>query len=120
MKRRQSWLISIKKWESGEGRTSSELCKYGLHRFTERVTCETELISPDSKKVPLEVGGMLYNKTTKEKLGKANKILVYSFWIYNKTGGLIKRSKTKEKEYAENPIDPIDPIEMEYLANYKR
>ena len=43
---------------------------------------------------------MLYNKTTKEKLGKANKILVYSFWIYNKTGGLIKKKQTKEKEYA--------------------
>ena len=86
----------------------------------ERVTCETELISLIRKKVPLEVGGMLYNKTTKEKLGKANKILVYSFWIYNKTGGLIKRSKRKRKSMLENPIDPIDPIEMEYLANYKR
>ena len=85
----------------------------------ERVTCETELISLIRKKVPLEVGGMLYNKTTKEKLGKANKILVYSFWIYNKTGGLIKRSKRKRKSMLENPIDPIDPIEMEYLANYK-
>lgn len=86
----------------------------------ERVTCETELISLIRKKVPLEVGRMLYNKTTKEKLGKANKILVYSFWIYNKTGGLIKRSKRKRKSMLENPIDPIDPIEMEYLANYKR
>ena len=33
----------------------------------ERVTCETELISLIRKKVPLEVGGMLYNKTTKGK-----------------------------------------------------
>ena len=92
----------------------------GATILPERVTCETELISLIRKKVPLEVGGMLYNKTTKEKLGKANKILVYSFWIYNKTGGLIKRSKRKRKSMLENPIDPIDPIEMEYLANYKR
>lgn len=85
----------------------------------ERVTCETELISLIRKKQPMDVGGMLYNKTTKDKLGKVNKILVYSFWVYNRTGELIKRKQRKRKGMLENPIDPIDPIEIEYLANYK-
>ena len=51
----------------------------------EYVTCETELITLIRKKVPIEVGGTLYAKTTKEKLGKASKILTYSFWTVSYT-----------------------------------
>ncbi len=85
----------------------------------EPVTCEMELIELIRKKTQFEVGGMLYNKTLKDRLGKANKILVYSFWIYNKTGALIKRRARKRKSLLENPLDPIDPIEIEFLASYK-
>lgn len=81
----------------------------------ERVTCETELIELIRKKVPIEAGGTLYTKTTKERMGKVSKILTYSFWFYNKSGALLKRRKRKEKSELENPIDPIDPIEVEYL-----
>lgn len=85
----------------------------------EPVSCETELISLIRKKAISEVGGMLYNRTLKDRLGKANRILVYSFWIYNKTGALIKKRVRKRKSLLENPLDPIDPIEIEYLAGYK-
>lgn len=85
----------------------------------EYVTCETELITLIRKKVPIEVGGTLYAKTTKEKLGKASKILTYSFWIYNKSGNLLKAHKRKGKEKEENPVDAIDPIEVELLAKKK-
>lgn len=85
----------------------------------ERVTCETELISLIRKKAPMEVGGCLYNKTLKDKLGKANKILVYSFWAYNRAGELIKRRQRKRKAQLENPMTAVDPIEIEYLTNYK-
>ncbi len=81
----------------------------------ERVTCETELIELIRKKVPIEAGGTLYTKTTKERMGKVSKILTYSFWFYNKSGALLKRRKRREKSELENPIDPIDPIEVEYL-----
>lgn len=81
----------------------------------ERVTCETELIELIRKKVPIETGGTLYTKTTKERMGKVSKILTYSFWFYNKSGALLKRRKRREKSELENPIDPIDPIEVEYL-----
>ncbi len=81
----------------------------------ERVTCETELISLIRKKVPIETGGTLYTKTTKERIGKMSKILPYSFWFYNKSGELLKRRKRRLKSEVENPVDPIDPIEVEYL-----
>lgn len=81
----------------------------------EYVTCETELISLIRRKAPVEAGGVLYGKTTKDKMGKANKLLVYSFWFYNKGGELLKRHKRKLKGQVENPVDPIDPIEIQYL-----
>ncbi len=88
-------------------------------KFPERVTCETDLIELIRKKANFEVGGILYNKTLKDRLGKANKILVYSFWIYNRTGELIKRRARRRKSVLENPMSAIDPIEIEYLASYK-
>ena len=78
---------------------------------------KTELISLIRKKVPIEAGGTLYDKTTKDKIGKANKILVYSFWFYNKGGELLKRRKRRIKGEIENPVDPIDPIEIPYLRH---
>ena len=86
----------------------------------EYVTCETELISLIRRKVPIEAGGTLYGKTTKDKMGKADKILTYSFWFYNKGGELLRRRKRKEKGQIENPVDPIDPIEIPYLRFQNR
>ena len=43
-------------------------------------------------------------------------MLVYSFWFYNRGGELLKRHGRKEKMEVENPIDPIDPIEMYYTG----
>lgn len=87
----------------------------GYTILPEPVTCETELISLIRRKVPIETGGTLYNKTTKDKIGKVNKLLVYSFWFYNKGGELLKRRRRKVKGVIENPVDPIDPIEIPYL-----
>ena len=78
----------------------------GYTILPEPVTCETELISLIHKKTPLKAGGVLYEKTTKEKIGKVNKLLVYSFWVYNKSGELIKRHGRNKKI--------IDPIELYY------
>lgn len=91
----------------------------GYTEIPEYVTCETELISLIRKGVPFEAGGMLYNKTLKDRLGKANKILVYSFWVYNRAGELIKRRQRRRKSTLENPMTAIDPIEIEYLASYR-
>lgn len=78
------------------------------------VTCETGLIEQIRKKVPIGSGGTLYTKTTKDKMGKISKLLVYSFWLYNKGGWLLKQRKRKKKIEIENPVDPIDPMEGKY------
>ncbi len=85
----------------------------------EKITCETELISQIRRKVPVEAGGQLYGKTTKDKIGKVNKLLVYSFWFYNKGGEILKRHRRRMKGQVENPMDPIDPIEIPYLNEVK-
>lgn len=88
----------------------------GYTILPEPVTCETELISMIHRKTTLKVGGTYYNKTTKEKMGKINKALVYSFWIYNKSGELARRHRRNTKMEQENPIDPIDPVELYYTG----
>jgi len=91
----------------------------GYTELPEYVSCETDLITLFRKKVKVEAGGMLYNKTLKDRLGKANKILVYSFWVYNTAGELMKRRQRRRKSTLENPMTAIDPIEIEYLASYR-
>ncbi len=87
----------------------------GYTILPEHVSCETELISLIRAKAPIEAGGSIYGKTTKDKIGKANYILLYSFWIYNKAGALLKKRRRRIKGDIENPVDPIDPIEIQYL-----
>lgn len=103
----------------GSDAHNAHSCSMGYTELPEPVTCETELIELIRKKAKIQAGGMLYNKTLKDKLGKASKILVYSFWIYNHTGELVKRRARRRKSMLENPMDAIDPIEIEYLASYK-
>ncbi len=87
----------------------------GCTVLPEKVTCETELIALIRRKVPIETGGVLYEGTTRDKMGKANKLLAYSFWFYNKSGTLLKHHKRKARSEIENPAAPIDPIEISYL-----
>jgi predicted metal-dependent phosphoesterase TrpH len=86
----------------------------------EPVTCETELIGLIHQHRALEVGGEYYHKTTKERLGKINKLLVYSFWVYNKSGAFLKLKSREKKIHLENPIDPIDPVELYYTQKKLR
>ena len=53
-------------------------------RLPERVTKESELIALVRKKKTIKYGGRIYKGTTKEKIGKVNDVLLYSFWVYNK------------------------------------
>ena len=85
----------------------------------EPITCETELISLIHRKSELEIGGVSYNKTTREKMGKINKIYAYSFWLYNKGGQLVRTKGRRKKTKTENPIDPIDPVELYYTGKIK-
>ena len=49
------------------------------------------------------IGGLHYTHTTKSKLGKANHVLVYSFWVYNKFLALFRR-KARNLELMEDQI----------------
>lgn len=81
----------------------------------EDVTCETELITLIRKKPKLEAGGTMHVKASKEIMGPVSKALTYSFWVYNKGGAAARSFKRRAKGREENPADPIDPIEAEYL-----
>lgn len=110
-----AWKLTQKYHKPGIGGSDAhkpDCVGMGYTEFPEDVTCETELISLIRNKVPVETGGIIYGKTTKDKIGKVNQLLVYSFWVYNKGGELLKRSRRKKKIQLENPVDPIDPIEL--------
>ena len=83
----------------------------GYTEFSEKITCETELIAAIRNGKIINATGELYKRTTKDKIGRVHKVLVYSFWVYNKWGTLIKGRKRKKKNKIENPVYPIDPIE---------
>lgn len=75
----------------------------GYTILQEDIASETELIKYIRSKKPTMIGGLHYTHTTKSKLGKANNVLVYSFWIYNKFLALFRR-KARNLELMENQI----------------
>lgn len=75
----------------------------GYTILQEDIASETQLIEYIRSKKPTMIGGLHYTHTTKSKLGKANNVLVYSFWIYNKFLALF-RKKARNLELMENQI----------------
>lgn len=92
----------------------------GYTILPETVTCETELITLLRSEAETETGGVLYDKTTKEKMGKMQNLMEYGFWIYNKSGALLRSRRRRNKGQEENPVNPIDPIEIPYLNLTKK
>ncbi len=80
----------------------------------EKISCETQLISLIRSGAPIEAGGSLYAKTTKKRIGKAGKLLAYSFWLYNMGGTALKYWKRKRKGKTENPPDPLRSGQRRY------
>lgn len=62
-----------------------------------RIRTNDDLISYIKNGGQLECNGNRYYGTTKDKLGKLNKVLVHSFWFYNKGLGLAKSRKRKHE-----------------------
>lgn len=65
----------------------------GYADFEGEIASESDLIAHLKAKAPVTSGGNYYHGTTKEKIGKANDLLIYSFWVYNKTAGLFRYYK---------------------------
>ncbi|MCI9314550.1 MAG: PHP domain-containing protein [Lachnospiraceae bacterium] len=76
---------------------------FGYTILQENITSETDLINYILSGKPTMVGGIHYEHTTKAKLGRVNKVLVYSFWLYNKSSALLRR-KARNLELMENHI----------------
>lgn len=57
------------------------------------VETETDLINCIRAGEVIGCGGSLYHRTTKERFGKINLILVYAFWFYNKFFTLLRAKK---------------------------
>lgn len=64
--------------------------------FPHPVRSESELIACVKEGKGIVCGGELYRGTTKERIGKANDILVQSFWFYNRLGSLLRRHKRRK------------------------
>lgn len=67
----------------------------GYTEFAEPVTCESDLIRLVKTKgmEGCGCGGEYYTHTTKERIGRANDILVQSFWFYNRLGSMVRHRK---------------------------
>ena len=76
---------------------------FGYTILQENISDETDLINYIRSGKATMAGGIHYEHTTKAKLGRANKVLVYSFWFYNKASALIRR-KARNLELMENQI----------------
>ncbi len=76
---------------------------FGSTILQQNITSETDLINYFLSGKPTMVGGIHYEHTTKAKLGRVNKVLVYSFWLYNKSSALLRR-KARNLELMENHI----------------
>ena len=76
---------------------------FGYTILQENIKNETELIQYIRAGKATLIGGRHYLHTTKAKLGKANNILVYSFWLYNKFLALF-RKKARNLELMEGQL----------------
>lgn len=73
---------------------------FGYTILQDNITSETDLINYVLAGKATMAGGRHYEHTTKAKLGKVNKVLVYSFWFYNKATALFRR-KSRNLELME-------------------
>ena len=76
---------------------------FGYTILQENIETETDLINYIRAGKATMAGGVHYEHTTKAKLGKANKVLVYSFWFYNRASALLRR-KARNIELMEHQI----------------
>ena len=81
------------KWKNG-------IRKQRRRPESEPIHTESDLIEQVKRRAPIKAGGTYYHGTTKEKIGKANDLLLYSFWVYNKVAGFAKYNKRrKQRKY---------------------
>lgn len=75
----------------------------GYTMIDSEIKNEDDLIHALLSDVTITTGGERYMRTTKQKIGKINNVLVYSFWFYNKFLALFRRHK-RRLELLENDL----------------
>ena len=67
--------------------------------FCKNITCESDLIRLVKEKgqEACVCGGEYYGKTTKQKIGRANNLLVDGFWFYNWISSLLRYRKRRRE-----------------------
>lgn len=70
---------------------------FGFTEIDAVIEDETDLIAAVHSNAAISASGSYYEKTTKQRIGKLNNILVYSFWFYNKGLAVIKLRKRKHE-----------------------
>lgn len=63
--------------------------------FDAEIHNESDLIAYIKNGGAVNCGGEYYRGTTKERLGRVNKLLVHAFWLYNRIGSLRNRHKRR-------------------------
>lgn len=98
---------------TGGSDSHKELCVgMGYTIIDSEIKNETDLIHAIRSDTAISSGGEPYMFTTKQKIGRINNVLVYSFWLYNKFLALYKRHKRKT-ELKENKL-------YQYSSGHKR
>lgn len=87
----------------GSDSHKSDCVGLGYTLLQKTIQSENDLIQYITAELPIKAGGTHYLYTTKQKLGKVNKVLVYSFWFYNKFLALF-RAKARNLELAQNEL----------------
>ncbi len=64
--------------------------------FPDDIKCESDLIACVKAGREIRCGGTAYRGTTKERIGRANDILVQSFWFYNRLGSMLRSHKRRK------------------------
>ena len=61
------------------------------------IRSESDLIAYIKTNPRIECGGSFYERTTKDRLGRINAVLVESFYVYNKLGNALRSRKRKRE-----------------------
>jgi len=82
-----------KQFFGGSDAHKMECVGLGYTIIEDSVYSESELISYVKAGESVSCGGSYYKGTTKEKMGRANQLLVESFWVYNRLGSMVRHHR---------------------------
>ncbi|NLL77524.1 MAG: PHP domain-containing protein [Clostridiales bacterium] len=86
---------------------------FGYTMIEAEIKNETDLIHALRSDVAITSGGEQYMFTTKQRIGRMNNVLIYSFWFYNKFLALYKKN-SRNMELLKNHLYEYVPSHKEW------